>query len=371
MQALTAPEVAKLRRAFLALASPTSFASPTRWRAEATAAVRDLLSADSAISMLPAASEAPVIDVNADPDGLSAYLSHYVQYDRGAERAYRLGKRVAHFSELYDFSDPVNRALHESFCRRFGFMDTIAVMEHDAQGQLVAAIPLYHERIGVRDFGEREMTLLELLQPAFRAGIQLFFNGLADRSRVPNLLESVRDPVALFGADGRAVGESLAFTTALRASADAALISHQAESLARRVLRNVAVPDADAVLGQGAEAWERVVTTSQGRWRLRASHLPADVLLPQPCVLVSLAPVDARTLSAAEAQRRYRLTVREWEVASCIARGMRNDDIARALTIRPATARRHTEKVLAKLGVASRAAVASRLAEAGPGAPSE
>ncbi|MBA3854848.1 MAG: hypothetical protein C0503_10555 [Gemmatimonas sp.] len=368
MQALTASEVAKLRNAFVALASPTSFESPFQWRAAAAHAVRDLLGADSAMSMLPAATEAPVIDVNADPDGLSAYLGHYVQYDRGAERAFALGKRVAHFSELYDFTDPVNRSLHEAFCKRFGFMDTIAVMEHDTRGQLVAAIPLYHERLGVRDFGERELTLLELLQPAFRAGVQLFLHGLADRNRIPRLLHSARDAVALYSASGRALGESLAFTAALRESGSAALLSTEADALARRALRSVASADAASALGPIASPWEATVSTRSGAWRLRASVLPADVLMPEPCALVSVVAETPRALSALDAQRRFRLTAREWEVACCLAKGMRNADIARTLTIRPATARRHTEKVLAKLGVASRAAIAARLTEYGPGA---
>ncbi len=361
MQALTASEVAKLRHALVALASPTSFVSPTQWRSAAATAVRDLLGADSAMSMLPAASDAPVIDVNADPDGLSAYLRHYVHYDRGAEQAFRLGKQVAHFSELYDFTDPVNRSLHETFCKRFGFMDTIAVMEHDTEGQLVAAIPLYHERLGVRDFQARELTLLELLQPAFRAGVQLFLHGLADRARVPKLLESVREAIALFGASGRAVGESVAFTAALRESGHATRIVAEAEALARRLLQGVLATDPVAALQGAMSQWESVVSTPSGPWRLRASVLPADVILGEACALVSLSRLGPRVLSAAEAQRRYRLTAREWEVASCIARGMRNGEIARALTIRPATARRHTEKVLAKLGVSARAAVAARL----------
>jgi DNA-binding CsgD family transcriptional regulator len=369
VQALTAPEVEKLRHAFVALASPTSFATPTQWRAAAASAVRELLRADSAMSMLPAADEAPVVDVNADPDGLAAYLQHYVQYDRGAEQAFKLGKRVAHFSELYDFTDPVNRSLHEAFCKRFGFMDTIAVMEHSADGRLVAAIPLYHERLGVRDFGERELTLLELLQPAFRAGVQLFLHGLADRNRIPGLLESVRDAVALFAADGRAVGESVAFTAALRESGAPSQLAREAQALARRAAGVIGGTEAVDAIASDTSPWERIAVTAAGRWCLRASLIPAGILLPQASVLVSLVPVGTRLLSAGEALARYRLTRREWDVARCIARGMRNAEIAVALDIRPSTARRHTEKVLAKLGVASRAAVAARLAPDAPGVP--
>ena len=58
---------------------------------------------------------------------------------------------------------------------------------------------------------------------------------------------------------------------------------------------------------------------------------------------------------------RFGLTRRQSEVASLLARGLRNDEIARALDMCPSTARRHTECVLAKLGARSRAEVAARL----------
>lgn len=56
------------------------------------------------------------------------------------------------------------------------------------------------------------------------------------------------------------------------------------------------------------------------------------------------------------------LTAREREVATLIAEGMRNADIAASLRISTATARRHTERILRKLDVPSRSGVAAVLA---------
>jgi DNA-binding CsgD family transcriptional regulator len=58
---------------------------------------------------------------------------------------------------------------------------------------------------------------------------------------------------------------------------------------------------------------------------------------------------------------RFGLTSREADVARCLARGERNARIAALLGISPHTARRHTELVMLKLGVHSRAAVGSAL----------
>ncbi|HJR16272.1 MAG TPA: LuxR C-terminal-related transcriptional regulator [Gemmatimonadales bacterium] len=58
---------------------------------------------------------------------------------------------------------------------------------------------------------------------------------------------------------------------------------------------------------------------------------------------------------AAYLQLRYGLTAREMEVATLLAQGRSNTAIAAALHISTHTARHHTQRVLAKLGVHSRA----------------
>jgi DNA-binding NarL/FixJ family response regulator len=55
------------------------------------------------------------------------------------------------------------------------------------------------------------------------------------------------------------------------------------------------------------------------------------------------------------------LTPREREVATLIAEGLTNAELARRLYISPKTAAVHVSNILAKLGVASRAQVAARL----------
>jgi ATP/maltotriose-dependent transcriptional regulator MalT len=56
------------------------------------------------------------------------------------------------------------------------------------------------------------------------------------------------------------------------------------------------------------------------------------------------------------------LTAREWEVARRIAEGMTNAEIATELTIAAKTASAHVEHILAKLGVARRAEIATWVA---------
>lgn len=65
--------------------------------------------------------------------------------------------------------------------------------------------------------------------------------------------------------------------------------------------------------------------------------------------------------SEEEICRRFGLTRRESTVAWCLAHRHSNEEIAHALRVSPHTARHHTERVLAKLGVHTRRAVRAAL----------
>ena len=74
---------------------------------------------------------------------------------------------------------------------------------------------------------------------------------------------------------------------------------------------------------------------------------------------------DRRPPSRSELARRlqdnFGLTQREMEVARLLAQGLSNSVLAQRLDISPHTARHHTQRVLGKLGVHSRAEAAARL----------
>ena len=65
----------------------------------------------------------------------------------------------------------------------------------------------------------------------------------------------------------------------------------------------------------------------------------------------------ARPVDDASLQARFGLTDREAEITHFLVQGQSNAEIATRLGIRPATARHHTEHIMSKLGVHSRAGV--------------
>ena len=80
----------------------------------------------------------------------------------------------------------------------------------------------------------------------------------------------------------------------------------------------------------------------------------------------SSAPSAPRALSDAELRARFALTAREVEVTRLLALGRSAREVASTLGLSYYTARHHVEHVLAKLGVRSRAAVASATASSSP-----
>jgi len=85
---------------------------------------------------------------------------------------------------------------------------------------------------------------------------------------------------------------------------------------------------------------------------------------PAPAPSASGAPAEApkpAALSDEALRERYGLTARQTEVVRLLAEGCSNAEIATRLEMSYYTARNHTEQVLGKLGVSSRAAVGALL----------
>ena len=83
-----------------------------------------------------------------------------------------------------------------------------------------------------------------------------------------------------------------------------------------------------------------------------------------PIAMVSF-HVAARMQVSGATREQLGLTARQGVVAELMADGLTHREIAKALNIRPNTARRHCEQVLLRLGVHSRDAITAKLVNAG------
>jgi DNA-binding CsgD family transcriptional regulator len=113
--------------------------------------------------------------------------------------------------------------------------------------------------------------------------------------------------------------------------------------------------DVEAALGEG-------VATSAGQYNVTACHVEAGSQMPIALVVVVLERVPSRAELGGRLIERYGLTPRESAAATLLARRYSTAEVARTLGISVHTARHHTERVLTKLGVRSRAEAAEKLA---------
>lgn len=142
-------------------------------------------------------------------------------------------------------------------------------------------------------------------------------------------------------------------------------------------------PHADILLAQASDVAQRAVAepsrparspsevgTAAGALRIPAGTRCAvslEVRLVrqrsgQTVAVVIVQPQPYDRLAPRANQRSERLTEREQEVAHLLAAGKSTKQVAAALAISPHTARHHTERVYAKLGLRSRVALALALA---------
>jgi DNA-binding CsgD family transcriptional regulator len=222
-----------------------------------------------------------------------------------------------------------------------------------------------------RDGGEtrERFERLRSLLPAFAAAARLRTSATGTRRLAARLLEASGASVLLFTADGDLLYGTTALARLLGGDPDRDLVREEIESLAREFLAErlrAPAEDGDDDRGDdGALATDsRTVETRHGRYLLRCCEIPADAP-GQPALVATTLEVTATTAAGADLlasatatlRARYGLTTRELDVARLLMAGRPNVEVAQQLGISEFTARRHTEHVLEKLGVRSRAEV--------------
>jgi DNA-binding CsgD family transcriptional regulator len=212
----------------------------------------------------------------------------------------------------------------------------------------LGVVVVRRDRSGVLPFGEKALAMLRLLQPALAVGIEMRQRFARRRAEFLRVLDAMREGLMLVEATGRILHETPAITRLL------------ADEWERDRVRSAMLACARS-LSVARRACGSELRTAQHRYRIRGCYA-GEELAGSSTVLVAIehvGPVPAPDDTALKL--RFGLTPREIQVTRLLAAGRRNDDVAASLQISPHTARRHTERVLAKLGASSRAAVGALL----------
>jgi len=358
---LSESDLRQLEAALQLFLSPLEYERVTEWRRACRKTVERLLGADRSTFGLFCMDGEPIGEQDPDLDpAILSYLAYYHQFDLGfRDRRRELGLEVYHRDELYGPDHPRSE-LYNDWVVPYGVDDGLGLgVGTSASGLPAAFINFYHAAESRRRFGRREVFLLRLLLPAFKAGIHTCRTLARHRDRWGRVLDDLG--YAALVTDGRgAIHQTPALQKLLTEDFEGATVSRAILSMVggltalargRRKGAGHCSPDAMA----------HDVSTVHSTYRLRGSYIASD--LHGSAVIVLVNRLGSVLPSDAELRARFGLTVREAEVARLLARGSTNAMLSQALGICPHTAERHTERVLAKLGLHSRGAIAALLVD--------
>jgi len=209
---------------------------------------------------------------------------------------------------------------------------------------------------------QRRLGYLRLAFPVFSATVARRFSRRADdasghpllSSSVRLLLDALPDGVACLDDDGQMVWRNRVLERQFAVDEEADRLRRELATTAQGLaIRAWGRRHGQVLEEEGAEIVGGEFRTQRGRYWLRLLRAEDgdDALVVAIVTRLGVAPTDD---ALATIRTRYRLTQRETEVARLLLEGRPNAEVAYALGISPHTARHHTERLLAKLGLESR-----------------
>lgn len=342
------------------LISPLEHVRVDDWRRDVNRLLLPLVGADSAGFLLPGVGGMAMFSEEHDAKQLAVFPESVPPPTRDGSPIWTrmLELRACTLKEAYHGDiTPYNRsAYYNEYAAANKACETLSVaIPLGAPGpDAAASLHFWHNRLrATREFGEREVTILRVLLPAFRAGVEAQLRFAAHRHDLVQALDRLGHAVMVFDRLGRPVHQTRALTELLAAD-----VENAALTLAmRRAAFALCGAPATANLASQPPAQRFATATAKYRMHATAYRGPVGELM----VLVSLDRRTPRPASLKDLRETLGLTTAESRVALCLTSGCDNAALARTLGISPHTARRHTERVLQKLGARSRAEVASKL----------
>jgi DNA-binding CsgD family transcriptional regulator/PAS domain-containing protein len=366
---LSDSDVRALAAAMRVLVAPGSCGDLTEWQRASGEAVLRLVGADGASFMLPHAGGDAIVGAGHwSGETFQRALADYSElyHHRSSIEARRLasGKRSWVRRELVSRRAFERTEYYQEWCRPTSCLDSAGIsapLPWPADAEAVFHLTSVH--VGRFEPEGREQLLLRLLQPAFEAGARAAVLAVRWLMEFASGLDQLDGAVVLAAADGRIVHANPAASRLLGAEGSCELtaaVATSAASLDRLCAGTRGAGSADpATL---PSALRRCLQIAGAAYVIRSVVLDAGAGGMPRLILVTIdPPTGPGMLPAPGLQAMFGLTPREAEVAGLLGEGHRNHEIAARLSVTEHTARRHTERVLRKLGVRSRSAVAAAI----------
>jgi DNA-binding NarL/FixJ family response regulator len=237
-------------------------------------------------------------------------------------------------------------------------LDRLLRLPGDGQGWLRAALEHLdssHQGRALPSTAEVPDSLLPVvsLRCALAAGLATLARLQVCRSTLAQAFDDVETGMAIYRSDDhREVSRNTRWTALLLAEPERARL---VEAVMRRVRHTAANLQCD----------EQELELMGGSYRLVASRAAAGTLLPEPAVLILMDRPGPGLPTTQELRITFGLRGREPQVALLAAEGLSNADIAERLRLSSHTVRHYLERVLTRLGLHTRKALAVHLM-AGP-----
>jgi DNA-binding CsgD family transcriptional regulator len=365
---LSTDDLLALENAIATAVSALDFDSPEAWGLAVLTAAQMMLGADHGYVGVP--TSAGVQIRASDPSAANAmrdYLAYYQRLDVGFNIKRReLGLEVYHSDDFTPPAELKQTEFYTDWLKPYRLLDAMGMATHLSGHSFPVGVNVYHESER-RRFGARGMRLLRLLLPAFKAGARSLVEAHERRNDLARAIDLLGGGVSIYDLSGRVVHQNPTMSSVIegadaqgrgRLTAAVAKVVQALQAIAE-VARRRDSKTSDSDTRFSPVELEGIVGSVQ--YRVRGILLGEGTLDAQPRILVRVETFGQPLPTREELTRRFRLTAREAEVALALSRGASNAEVAQQLAISPHTAERHTERVLLKLGVHSRAAVVAKV----------
>lgn len=360
--ALSSDDHTRLVAAATALLSPLQFSSREEWYRAVGGRLEELLDGDATMVVVAGPLEVTHISVTA-PE-LAAGFEEHARVERGElrsdvsalDRGISHARRIASSSFTSTLFDRLSgggflrSAYYNEVVVPMGVRSCLGWFRSWSYGFVHLGVYSGRSEPEPSRFGEGTLALLDLLLPAFQAGIDMVQRMEAGRGAMMAAFDGGRDAVLVWDPrQGRELYRNRCFIELTACDPGGALLAAAMIRFAQRwsaASIDRPVPEVD---------------TRNGCYRLSASHLPAGLFGRDEALVVAALRLDPALPSARQLAAGWGLTSREAEIALALAQGGTDLSIAQTLGISPHTVRHHAEHIFSKLGIHSRKAIALRL----------
>lgn len=352
-----------LHAAFAVLLSPLDFVDAESWRGEVGRVLSHLLGADRSAFQLDVPG-VPILYSEDYPQAtLDDYVAHYHAIDVGRLRREELGLEVwnrwrLHGAKLLKFWES---EIHQDFLAPNHIFDSMGITIPVNGSSKPATLFFHNAKPGTPEFGERGVSLLNLLLPAFKAGVRDLIRYSHQRESLASHLDSLSEGIRICDLSGETVHQNPAFSAQIALDGSPEKLERAIFDVVQTLIGFSAEHGSSTSAFAGQRLTQQVATPTAG-YQINGTFLGRELLGAELRIVVTLLRLAPNTpLSDVALQARFSLTTRELEIARRLAHGQSTKEVAHACGISLHTARRHTEKIFQKLGVRNRSQVGPKL----------